>query len=192
MENRGNHKLIIIIISIIGLLFFCCICSCISIFMVERRFRGEYDGIIDKIEEINTDQNFAEKDDLKEDSTGEDMVSSNEGTIRGKIGYPSEVIPSQRVCAESMDNGSLICTDEIPGTLDPDYEGFSYELTLAAGTYRVYAEITDKEYSYNYAYYTEYVRCGLEVGCSSHEIIEVTVNDKDIINDIDPIDWYNY
>ncbi len=107
------------------------------------------------------------------------------GTIKGRIGYPSEILPPQKVCGEHTITGNTYCTEKITTT--------NYSLMLKPGTYHIYAEIVQSgDMSGEKAYYTDFVECGLKAGCPSHEKITVTVEAGEILNGIDPIDWYDY
>jgi hypothetical protein len=103
------------------------------------------------------------------------------GIIRGRLSYPSEFIPAQRIVA--FDAATLafvadVTTAEGQGT---------YELTVPAGDYYVVAYVLDGGLG---AGYSEMVPCGLLYTCTDHSLIPVHVGAGDIVEDIDPQDWY--
>lgn len=107
------------------------------------------------------------------------------GTIEGKLSFPSEVLPAQRICAVDITTNEELCTET--------YEGSSYSLSVPAGTYNVYATVIENPDtpSTSKAYYSEFVTCGLLASCPSHEPIEVVVNSGEVTSDVDTGDWYN-
>lgn len=110
------------------------------------------------------------------------------GTIEGSLGFPSEGIPADmEVCAESLPSGELTCTTE--KIRSPDYTyGQGYKLEVPEGSYYVYAT-TKARPSYK-AYYSEFVTCGLKVGCNSHEAVPIKVLAGEKTGKVDPQDWY--
>jgi hypothetical protein len=115
------------------------------------------------------------------------------GHIEGTTLYPSEFIPAQRVCAQSVtDTTERYCIDttESSGNTSP-----TFRITVPPGTYHVYASLKDAsaigsdlgEYK---AYYTAYVTCGLEYACKDHTKLDVSVAAGQTITNIRPHDWY--
>jgi uncharacterized protein YceK len=117
--------------------------------------------------------------------------SQRMGFIEGSLSYPSEGIPeTMTVCAESVQTQIEYCTNKhIVGKQYRYWEG--YKLQAPPGDYFVYAFIPKQEEKYK-AYYNEFVTCGINVDCQSHEKIIVTVKENLTVKDIDPIDWYDY
>jgi len=112
------------------------------------------------------------------------------GFIEGSLSNPSEFIPENMViCAENTATKKLYCTEE--HLKDKKYTyGIGYKIEVPAGDYFIYAYLPeDKDYK---AYYSEFVTCGFEVSCPSHEPIKVTVEINQTESNIDPQDWYNY
>lgn len=109
------------------------------------------------------------------------------GTITGSLSFPSEVMPPMVICAETTDSEEEFCTEEIL-TDDIYTNGSGYELNVPTGEYHVYASLPNDPYR---AYYSEFVVCGLTVDCPSHEPIAVNIEPGEIIEGIDPQDWYN-
>jgi|GEM_PF-2044312 len=118
------------------------------------------------------------------------------GIIEGSLGYPSESIPdAMKVCAENVKTKEITCTAE--QIRNRKYSsGVGYKLKVPAGTYQIFASLTDpnglgSSYAPDYrAYYSDFVTCGLVYGCPSHNPINVTVSEGQTISKIDPVDWY--
>jgi hypothetical protein len=118
------------------------------------------------------------------------------GTIEGSLGYPSEFIPKQmEVCAENIDGEGRLCTAK--QISDKKFEaGVGYQIEVPAGTYYVYSYLTDpaalgSSFGTDYrAYYDDFVTCGMNVKCSSHQPIKVPVGVGETVSGIDPVDWY--
>ncbi len=117
------------------------------------------------------------------------------GIIDGSLSYPSDFIPEMGVCAKNKKTKEEFCTYEM--IEDEKYMyGFGYSIKIPAGTYNVYAQLTDPkstgaELDKNYkAYYSKFVTCGMDVECKSHKPIDVKVNGGKTIFNIDPQDWY--
>ncbi|MDQ5951317.1 MAG: hypothetical protein QG639_594 [Patescibacteria group bacterium] len=109
------------------------------------------------------------------------------GTISGSVSFPSETIPEMEVCAEDVESKQTFCTTEI--LEDSSYSsGVGYKLEVPVGTYHVYAKLPNDPYK---AYYNEFVTCGLQASCTSHELIPVQVGLDQNVTQIDPQDWYN-
>ena len=128
----------------------------------------------------------------------EDCQAQNQkvekGFIDGSLGYPSEGIPEMKICAENISTQALTCTNQKINNRKYTY-GEGYRIEVPAGTYHVFASLADPEAGgsafTNYrAYYSEFVRCGLDAKCTSHAPIEVIVRANQTVSQIDPIDWY--
>lgn len=103
------------------------------------------------------------------------------GIIAGSLTYPSDGLPDDiDVCAETLDGKTQHCGAQIAGT--------SYTLEAPVGQYRVYAY--RKSDPRNRAYYSQFVRCGYDLNCSSHEPITVSVAEDETVGEIEPGDWY--
>jgi len=103
------------------------------------------------------------------------------GIIRGRLSYPSEYLPGQRIIAfdtATMDIAAEVTTEDGQG---------EYELSAPAGDYYVVAYTLDGSLS---AGYSQAVPCGLSADCTDHSLIPVHVNAGEAVNDIDPQDWY--
>lgn len=113
----------------------------------------------------------------------EDEVEET-GYIEGSTSYPSEFLPDQTVCADNLDTNETICTETVE---DEKYTyGKGYLLEVPAGTYNVYAKYEGQK-----IYYNEFVTCGLNINCPSHDPIDVVVEAGATATDVDPQDWYD-
>jgi len=108
--------------------------------------------------------------------------------IEGSLGYPSEFIPPLEICAESLDGPNEHCTYEHLEGAQYTY-GEGYKIEVPAGEYQVYAKLLNPDDDYK-AYYSDFVTCGLDIECPSHNPIAVTVEAGETVKNIDPIDWY--
>lgn len=117
------------------------------------------------------------------------------GTITGKLSYPSEFIPPLRVVAFSLTDGNAYFVDTAMN--QPEFF-----LPVPAGTYYVVSYpyegnpgSTGQADSYTLSGgpfaggYTQMVPCGLAVGCDDHTLLAVTVAAGQIVT-ADPGDWY--
>jgi len=113
------------------------------------------------------------------------MIKPASGSITGKVSYPSEVIPPERVVAVNMVTQEIFSTDVInQGT---------YVLTnLPVGTYHVVAYLEDSSQtaSSQSGGYSRAVLCGLSVDCTDHTLLDVEIKDGVTSTEINPGDWY--
>lgn len=121
-----------------------------------------------------------------------EQIQTTNGRIEGTTGYPSEFNPSQRVCAQTVQDQTrefCVVTSEQTSTDSP-----TFSIAVPPGTYYVYATLRNPDdlgLEENLtAYWTEYVPCGLHVGCKNHEKIAVTVTPGETVTNIQPHDWY--
>ena len=106
-------------------------------------------------------------------------------TITGELSYPSDYIPEDmRVCAVETQSQKRNCVARFTTRNGRRL----YTLTVAPGSYRVYAE-TQNMPGYK-AYYTEAVVCGLSVDCLSHEPITLELRPGENRGKVHPQDWY--
>lgn len=115
-------------------------------------------------------------------------------TISGTFSYPSDHIPSDlEVCAEGVDSKAQYCTArKIMAKTET-----RYELNVPPGRYHVFARHSDRQSAsaenmdpdYR-AYYSDFVTCGLNVNCPSHQPIAVEALAGKTVT-ADPHDWYN-
>ena len=110
------------------------------------------------------------------------------GFIEGSLSYPGEIIlPGMEVCAKNIETEELYCTDNHIEDAKYTY-GKGYKLKVPAGDYYVYAKVPGRE-DYE-AYYSEFIVCGLETTCLSHDPVKITVKEGKVAENIDPQDWY--
>lgn len=114
--------------------------------------------------------------------------SQEMGTITGKLGYPAEELPPMVVCAETLTHNPIeaFCKNTEAG-IRP------FSLEVPPGVYHVYAHLQHPLGSTQVderAYYNEFVKCGLNAKCPSHDPISVTVESGKTVKGIDPVDWY--
>jgi hypothetical protein len=107
-------------------------------------------------------------------------VSAN-GTIRGHLIYPAEVLVAQRIVA--FDTASMTKVAEVSTVQGQS----TYELSVPAGDYYVVAYTLDGKLS---AGYSQAVPCGLSVDCTDHSLIAVHVDGGAVLENINPQDWY--
>ncbi|MBN1439988.1 MAG: hypothetical protein JW929_11320 [Anaerolineales bacterium] len=103
------------------------------------------------------------------------------GIIRGKLSYPSDFIPAQRVVAfrtATMEVEADVTTADGQG---------EYALSVGAGEYYVVAY---KLPGGSAAGYTQAVPCGLLASCTDHSLIPVFVDAGAVVDNINPQDWY--
>jgi len=184
-SSKGSSKTAVTVVVVIGiLLLLCCVGSaCVG-------------GIVYY---VSSDKETNETDETSEKTTTKDEDSTKQttekttsveqkGYIEGSLGYPGEGIPDDlSVCAEDVYTLEETCTTEQIDSSRYTY-GKGYKLEVAPGSYYVYAYRTSDPYTYGL--YSEYVTCGMEYGCDSHEQEIVTVMAGETQSGIDPIDWY--
>jgi hypothetical protein len=111
------------------------------------------------------------------------------GTITGSLSYPSSFIPPMRVAAFSLADGSVSYTDTAKN------QG-TYAINVPVGTYHVVAYPYDSSAPASVGSastygggYTQAVPCGLNIACTDHTLISITVTENQTVN-ADPGDWY--
>ncbi len=115
------------------------------------------------------------------------------GHIEGTISYPSEFVPAQCVCAQSVAHpDKTYCTDtpEMAGDSAP-----TFSIEVPPGQYYVYAMLKNpdelgSDFADYKAYYTRFVICGLRYDCKDHSKLSVDVAAGQTTPDIAPHDWY--
>lgn len=126
--------------------------------------------------------------------TGSQASAPRAGVITGALSYPSDFdFPRMIVCAEAVDSKRIHCTDK--RVTNRRSRKITYKLSVPAGSYYVFATLVNGEdpaedYQGYKAYYSEFVICGLSVGCPSHAPVKVTVRAGQTLRGIDPGDWY--
>lgn len=104
-------------------------------------------------------------------------------SITGKLSYPSEFMPAQRVCALNIKDDAEYCQETLQGSS-------TYVINAPPGDYWVYAARAEGDIVRQRAYYSEYVVCGLSAECKDHTPITVTVTAGQVA-EADPQDWYS-
>ena len=197
--SKSTKTILIVVVTILVILLLCCIASMVAYYLFSKDLWREEPVIQDSTSsstttvttqevEIQTDEDEQADDVIVE----EEIIPEETGTIKGKVGFPSEYMPSQKVCGENVSTNITICSEEIKGTNEPDFNGLNYTLELPVGKYFVYAKVTDQSDNFynEKAYYTDFVVCGLDVSCTSHKYVVVEVGLNTQQTNIDPIDWY--
>jgi len=103
-----------------------------------------------------------------------------ENNISGRVCYPEGEIPPMTVYFEETETETLVEL-AIPQGQE------SYEVKLAPGTYIAYAWLTDFTRG---GLYSHAVPCGLKEGCDDHSMLPFTLQEGDLLEDIDLCDWY--
>ena len=118
------------------------------------------------------------------------------GVIEGSLSYPSDFIPpDMTICAENLATKKIYSTNQHLKAQKYRYK-VGYKLEVPPGDYHVYAQLPDPaKYGAGYpkdyrAYYSEFVKCGMSVDCTSHAPIVVKVPSGETVGGIDPQDWY--
>jgi hypothetical protein len=118
---------------------------------------------------------------------------SNTGTISGAIAYPASTAPPQTICAvKTTDAKSVTCIKH-----DGSASGsLNYSLSVAPGTYYVYASLQQPQgdFTTDYkAYYNKYVACQQAGNCAAglhNQYVAVTVATGKTVTGVNPTDWY--
>lgn len=106
------------------------------------------------------------------------------GSISGKLGYPSEFIPSLRIVAFNTVTGEYYWQNTVKNQT-------SYRFSeLPAGSYHVLAYLIDNPSDTFYAAYSNFVKCGMTASCVDHNLITVEVKAGQETIDVNPVDWY--
>jgi hypothetical protein len=103
------------------------------------------------------------------------------GTIRGRLSYPSSVLVAQRIIA--FHTGTMAKVAEVSTVQGQN----TYELSVPAGEYYVVAYTLDGKLAGGYS---QAVPCGLSAGCKDHTLIAVKVKAGEVVANINPQDWY--
>jgi hypothetical protein len=122
-------------------------------------------------------------------------VVSENGTITGKIMYPSSGIPNKiKIFAEDSKTGKPY---EATVTFSDPAKDISatatYSVTVPAGSYYVYgslADFNDQNGTPWKSYYNQFVVCGLAANCKDVTKVVVNVEATKTVPDITIGDWY--
>lgn len=102
-----------------------------------------------------------------------------QGTVRGKICYPSEHIPEMTAYFRNLNDNQVI---ELSIKANQD----SYSLKLAAGRYYAFAWVTEYQVG---GMYSHAVPCGLKDTCTDHSPLPFDVMDSAVMDGVDLCDW---
>jgi hypothetical protein len=197
MKNNKTAIIVIICAALVILALLCCAGSGIGymLWKESKKTNGTEETEEQENESYENDEDDEDdQDDEDEDEDEETQVTS--GYITGQVGYPSEYIPDQKVCAYNISTGYTYCQNKV--FAGSDYSNNTYTMELDEGSYQVYAMLLEPieggaDITTDYkAYYSEFVTCGMSVGCDSHLPITVVVVAEMTTENVDPTDWYDF
>jgi hypothetical protein len=107
---------------------------------------------------------------------------SGNGSLGGKIGYPSSGIPAMAIVAFKVGNMNEYYS------ITTAQNQSSYQMSLPPGQYYVVAYVLGGGLAGGY---TLAVLCGLTVNCTDHSLIAVQVSSMVVLNsEVNLMDWY--
>ncbi len=106
------------------------------------------------------------------------------GSVSGRLGYPSEMVPPLRVVAFNILTGEYYWQNTVLNQMNYRFEA------LPVGTYHVLAYLIENPTRTFYAAYSEYVTCGYLESCTNHALVPVEVKAGTETTNVDPNDWY--
>jgi len=106
------------------------------------------------------------------------------GSVSGRLGYPSEMVPPLRVVAFNILTGEYYWQNTVLNQMNYRFEA------LPVGTYHVLAYLIDNPSRTLYAAYSNYVTCGYLESCTDHTLVAVEVKAGMETTNIAPNDWY--
>lgn len=107
------------------------------------------------------------------------------GSIRGKLGYPSEVIPELTIIAFLFGSDTYY-------SIDTEFNQTEYQLdNLAEGNYHVvaYTRGSDSFPAGLSGSFTQAVQCGMQESCTDHQLVDVVVRHAQTATNVDLVDW---
>lgn len=110
-------------------------------------------------------------------------VSIVTAKIAGKLQYPSSGIPALTIFAKNTDTGDIF-------TSETARNQSAWSITVPPGNYTVFAYLLESPNSTLAGGYSEFVKCGLKVGCPSHKLIPIKAESGKTTSGIDVSDWY--
>lgn len=122
------------------------------------------------------------------------------GRVTGKLTYPSDYIPPEMILCVTK-SGQTFCSNERARLKQAgisfrlNHRAASYEISLPAGTYYIYAtfprgKAPTRDMEGLKAYYNDFIKCGMNVNCTSKKLIAVKVNSGRTVRGITIGDWY--
>lgn len=106
------------------------------------------------------------------------------GSVSGRLGYPSEMVPRLRIVAFNTLTGEYYWQNTVLNQMNYRFDA------LPVGTYHVLAYLIDNPTRTFYAAYSNFVTCGYLASCTDHSLIAVEVNAGMETTNVDPNDWY--
>lgn len=106
------------------------------------------------------------------------------GSVSGRLGYPSEMVPPLRVVAFNILTGEYYWQNTVLNQMNYRFEA------LPVGTYHVLAYLIDNPSRTFYAAYSNVVTCGYLESCTDHSLVPVEVKAGMETTNVDPNDWY--
>jgi len=106
------------------------------------------------------------------------------GSVSGRLGYPSEMIPPLRVVAFNTLTGEYYWQNTVLNQMNYRFDA------LPVGTYHVLAYLIDNPTRTFYAGYSNFVTCGYLESCMDHTLVAVEVKAGVETTNVDPNDWY--
>lgn len=106
------------------------------------------------------------------------------GSVSGRLGYPSEMVPPLRVVAFNILTGEFHWQNTVLNQTNYRFEA------LPVGTYHVLAYLIDNPSRTFYAAYSNFVTCGYLESCADHTLVTVEVKAGVETTNVDPNDWY--
>lgn len=106
------------------------------------------------------------------------------GSVSGRLGYPSEMVPPLRIVAFNTLTGEYYWQNTVLNQMNYRFEA------LPVGTYHVLAYLIDNPTRTFYAAYSNFVTCGYLESCTDHSLVSVEVKAGMETTNVDPNDWY--
>jgi hypothetical protein len=106
------------------------------------------------------------------------------GSVSGRLGYPSEMVPPLRIVAFNTLTGEYYWQNTVLNQMNYRFEA------LPEGTYHVLAYLIDNPSRTFYAAYSNFVTCGYLESCTDHSLVSVEVKAGMETTNVDPNDWY--
>ncbi len=106
------------------------------------------------------------------------------GSVSGRLGYPSEMVPRLRIVAFNTLTGEYYWQNTVLNQMNYRFDA------LPVGTYHVLAYLIDNPTRTFYAAYSNFVTCGYLESCTDHSLVTVEVKAGMETTNVDPNDWY--
>ncbi len=118
------------------------------------------------------------------DSATGNPLPANAAVLAGKLGFPSESLPAMTVVAREVSSGKIFSIDTKNG------QG-AYALVVEPGTYTVIAYLASANSGErDGGGFTAAVGCGLNVNCTDHALVPVTLTAGGVNAEADLTDWF--